>query len=86
MLSVNLWLYKGQKQSKILSNSISEGPIFQSFLGGHAPGPPGMGMLRMPCVLRTRSASALWGMSAAYVGPGIMGGLVWLRHCCTHVS
>ena len=39
---------KVDKLLKIPSDSISEGVIFQNFLGGHAPRPPSADMLRMP--------------------------------------
>ena len=39
---------KVDKLLKMPSNSISEGVIFQNFLGGMPPDPPSAGMLRMP--------------------------------------
>ena len=43
------------KPLKMPSDSISEGLIFQNFLGGHAPRPPRFGMLCMPdWVFRTQ--------------------------------
>ena len=39
---------KVDKLLKMPSDSISEGVIFQNFLGGHAPRPPSAGMLHMP--------------------------------------
>ena len=39
---------KVDKLLKMPSDSISEGVIFQNFLGGHAPRPPSVGMLHMP--------------------------------------
>ena len=41
------FLYRGHKSLKMLPDSISEGVVFQNFLGGHAPRPPRFGMLRM---------------------------------------
>ena len=42
------WNSRSNKSLKVPSDSISEGLIFQNFLGGHAPRPPRFGMLRMP--------------------------------------
>ena len=39
---------KVDKLLKMPSDSISEGVIFQNFLGGMPPDPPSAGMLRMP--------------------------------------
>ena len=39
---------KVDKLPKMPSDSISEGVIFQNFLGGMPPDPPSAGMLRMP--------------------------------------
>ena len=39
---------RSNKPLKMPSDSISEGLIFQNFLGGHAPRPPRFGMLCMP--------------------------------------
>ena len=39
---------KVDKLLKMPSNSISEGVIFQNFLGGMPPDPPSAGMLHMP--------------------------------------
>ena len=48
------------KPLKVPSDSISEGLIFQNFLGGMPPDPPRFGMLRMPdCVLRTQLSCSL---------------------------
>ena len=46
---------KVDKLLKMASNSISQGVIFQNFLG-HAPRPPSatLGMLRMPVCLHMR--------------------------------
>ena len=42
------WNNRSSKPLKVPSDSISEGIIFQNFVGGHAPRPPRVGMLRMP--------------------------------------
>ena len=39
---------KVDKLLKMPSDSISEGVIFQNFLGGHAPDPLSAGMLHIP--------------------------------------
>ena len=39
---------KVDKLLKMPTDSISEGVIFQNFLGGMPPDPPSAGMLRMP--------------------------------------
>ena len=54
---------KVDKLLKMPSDSISEGVIFQNFLGGHAPRPSSAGMLRMPvcfaCKYLTSPTSAM---------------------------
>ena len=46
---------RSNKPLKVPSDSISEGLIFQNFLGGMPPDPPRFGMLCMPDhVLRTQ--------------------------------
>ena len=47
------WSSRDNKPLKMPSDSISEGLIFQNFLGGMPPDPPRFGI--MPdCVLRTQ--------------------------------
>ena len=48
---------KVDKLLKMPSDSISEGVIFQNFLGGMPPDPPSVGMLRMPCASHTMSVN-----------------------------
>ena len=51
---------RSKKPLKVPSDIISEGLIFQSFLGGMPPDPPRFGMLRMPDrVLHTQLSCSL---------------------------
>ena len=54
-VSVSTGISKVDKLLKMPSDSISEGVIFQNFLGGYAPRLPSAGMLNAShaCVLRT---------------------------------
>ena len=47
-IPVSTGALKGDKSLKMSSDSISEGVIFQNFLGGMPPDPPSIGMFRMP--------------------------------------
>ena len=63
---------RSNKSLKVPSDSISEGLIFQNFLGGMPPDPPRFGMPRMPdCVLLTQLSCLLQCICAPpFVSPG----------------
>ena len=72
------WNSRSNKPLKVPSNSISEGLIFQNFLGGHAPRPPRFGMLRMPDrVLLTQLSCSLQCICAPPFCES------WIRPCFT---
>ena len=55
LCNVLSWSRRDNKPLKMPPDSISEGLIFQNFLGGMPPDPPRFGMLCMPdCVLCTQ--------------------------------
>ena len=67
------WSSRDNKPLKMPSDSISEGLIFQNFLGGHASDPPRFGMLCMPdcaCTLHTITMLTVTKLCPPFQNPG----------------